>query len=108
VDTTTRWTPSICARLTAKGTSKNPVPAILEYLPYRKRDDAAPRDESTYPSFAEAGYAGLRVDLTDTGKLDGDYDDEYSPPELTDACDVIEWISKQAWCYDNPGMMEIS
>ena len=34
---------------------KEPVPAILEYLPYRKRDGTAERDESTYPAFAEAG-----------------------------------------------------
>jgi putative CocE/NonD family hydrolase len=91
-----------------KDASKNPVPAILEYLPYRKRDGTAPRDESTYPSFAKAGYAGVRVDLSGTGESDGDYDDEYSPRELTDACDVIEWISKQTWCSGKLGMMGIS
>jgi putative CocE/NonD family hydrolase len=87
---------------------KNPVPAILEYLPYRKRDGTAPRDESTYPAFAEAGYAGVRVDISGTGESDGDFDDEYSPRELSDACDVIEWISKQAWCSGKLGMMGIS
>lgn len=46
--------------LTAK---KTPVPAILEYLPYRKHDGTTQRDESTYPTFAEAGYAG-RLRLT--------------------------------------------
>jgi predicted acyl esterase len=30
-----------------KDASKNPVPAIFEYLPYRKRDGTAPRDDST-------------------------------------------------------------
>ena len=40
---------------------KSPVPAILEYLPYRKRDGTAPRDESTYPVFAAAGYAGVQL-----------------------------------------------
>ena len=87
---------------------KTPVPAILEYLPYRKRDGTAPRDESTYPTFAEAGYAGIRVDIAGTGESDGIYDDEYSERELADACDVIEWIAKQSWCSGKLGMMGIS
>ena len=40
---------------------KKPVPAILEYLPYRKRDGTAQRDDSTYPAFAEAGADILTV-----------------------------------------------
>src|SRR5262245_52960336 len=70
-----------------------PVPAILEYLPYRKRDGTAQRDESTYPVFAAAGYAGVRVDLRGSGESDGVIDDEYSPRELADACAVIAWIA---------------
>ncbi len=87
---------------------KAAVPAILEYLPYRKRDGTAPRDESTYPAFAEAGYAGVRVDISGTGESDGDFDDEYSRRELDDACAVIEWIAEQGWCNGNIGMMGIS
>ena len=30
-----------------------PVPAILEYLPYRKRDGTVARDELTHPYFAK-------------------------------------------------------
>lgn len=88
--------------------NKQPVPAILEYLPYRKRDGTAPRDESTYPEFAEAGYAGVRVDISGTGESDGDFDDEYSPRELNDACAVIAWIAEQKWCSGKLGMMGIS
>ncbi len=87
---------------------KAPVPAILEYLPYRKRDGTAPRDESTYPAFAKAGYAGVRVDISGTGESDGDFDDEYSERELSDGCEVIEWIARQSWCSGNIGMMGIS
>ena len=36
---------------------KKPLPAILEYLPYRKRDGTAQRDDSTYPAFARAGIS---------------------------------------------------
>ncbi|MCP4333696.1 MAG: CocE/NonD family hydrolase [Gammaproteobacteria bacterium] len=91
-----------------KGAVKNPLPAILEYLPYRKRDGTAQRDDSTYPHFAAAGYVGVRVDISGTGESDGDWDDEYSPRELADGCEVIEWIAQQPWCDGNLGMMGIS
>ena len=87
---------------------KKPAPAILEYLPYRKRDGTAQRDESTYPSFARAGYVGVRVDISGTGESDGDWDDEYSARELADGCEIIEWIASQPWCDGNLGMMGIS
>ena len=90
------------------GASGSPVPAILEYLPYRKRDGTAYRDEGNYPVFAEAGYAGVRVDISGTGESDGDFDDEYSPRELADALEVIDWIASQPWCDGNLGMMGIS
>ena len=89
-------------------TGKKPAPAILEYLPYRKRDGTAQRDDSTYPHFAAAGYVGVRVDISGTGESDGDWDDEYSPRELADGCEVIEWIAAQDWCDGNIGMMGIS
>jgi uncharacterized protein (DUF302 family) len=40
---------------------QNPVPAILEYLPYRKRDGTYERDALTHPYLAGHGYAGVRV-----------------------------------------------
>ena len=40
----------------------DPVPAILEYLPYRKRDGTCARDALTHPWFAAHGYACVRVD----------------------------------------------
>ena len=42
------------------GDEQHPVPTILEYLPYRKRDGTAARDECTHPYFAGHGYACLR------------------------------------------------
>jgi putative CocE/NonD family hydrolase len=85
-----------------------PVPAILEFLPYRRRDGTAARDESIYPDFARAGYAGVRVDLRGHGDSDGLIEDEYSPQELADAVEVIGWITEQAWCTGVVGMMGIS
>ncbi len=85
-----------------------PAPAVLEFLPYRRRDVTAPRDESTYPYFAQQGIAGVRVDLRGTGDSDGFFDDEYSETELADAEAVIAWIADQPWCSGKVGMMGIS
>jgi putative CocE/NonD family hydrolase len=85
-----------------------PVPAVLEFLPYRKRNGTAPRDESTYPVFAAAGIAGVRVDIRGSGESDGVIDGEYTPRELSDAAEVIEWIAAQPWSNGNVGMMGIS
>lgn len=101
--------PRLAARLWLPATATAaPVPAVLEFLPYRRRDGTAARDESTYPALARAGYAGVRVDMRGTGDSDGLYDDEYSEIELADAEAVIEWIAQQPWCDGSVGMMGIS
>ena len=82
-----------------------PVPGVLEFIPYRKRDNTLPRDETIHPWMAAQGYACLRVDLRGAGDSEGVFDDEYSVQELQDACDVIAWISQQDWCSGNVGMM---
>lgn len=85
-----------------------PAPAILEYLPYRKRDGTAPRDATTHPVFAAAGYACVRVDVAGTGDSDGVFDDEYSEQELSDGEAVIAWIARQPWCDGSVGIIGIS
>ena len=87
---------------------KNPVPAILEYLPYRKRDGTIVRDALTHPYFAGHGYASIRVDMRGNGDSDGLMHDEYTEQELADAEEVIEWLAKQSWCTGKVGMMGIS
>ncbi len=86
----------------------HPVPAILEYIPYRKRDGTTVRDQLTHPYFAGHGYACLRVDMRGNGESDGLMWDEYVAQEQTDAVEVIDWISKQDWCSGTVGMMGIS
>ncbi|MEL7543923.1 MAG: CocE/NonD family hydrolase [Pseudomonadota bacterium] len=85
-----------------------PVPAILEFLPYRKRDGTAARDALTHPFFAAHGYVCIRVDTRGNGESDGLMTDEYTPQELADACDVITWMRAQPWCNGQVGMMGIS
>ncbi|MEX3012046.1 CocE/NonD family hydrolase [Hoeflea sp. TYP-13] len=86
----------------------SPVPAIIEHLPYRKRDGTIVRDQYTHPWFAGHGYACIRVDMRGNGDSEGLMDDEYTPQELQDACDVITWAAEQPWCSGNIGMMGIS
>jgi uncharacterized protein len=85
-----------------------PVPAVLEFLPYRRRDGTTARDALTHPYLAGHGYACLRVDMRGNGDSDGLMEDEYSAQELSDACEVISWIAAQDWCSGNVGMMGIS
>jgi uncharacterized protein len=83
----------------------NPVPAVLEYIPYRKRDGTLPRDEMMHPWFAGHGYAAVRVDMRGNGDSGGLMDDEYSQQEMDDAVAVIDWLSRQPWCTGAVGMM---
>ncbi len=87
---------------------KKPVPVILEYLPYRKRDGTTVRDALTHPYLAGHGYACVRVDMRGNGDSDGIMLDEYAEQELADAEDVIAWLVKQPWSTGSVGMMGIS
>lgn len=81
------------------------IPAILEYIPYRKNDGTRTRDEPMHGYFAGNGYAVVRVDMRGSGESDGLLKDEYLKQEQDDALEVIEWIAKQKWCNGNVGMM---
>ncbi len=85
-----------------------PVPAILDFLPYRYGDLMAPRDSAVYPYLAARGYACARVDLRGTGNSEGIITDEYSPEELSDALEVIAWLAGRPWCDGGVGMTGIS
>ncbi|MDI5892448.1 CocE/NonD family hydrolase [Halomonas rhizosphaerae] len=86
----------------------HPVPAILEYLPYRKRDLTAERDVQSHPYWAGHGYAGVRVDIRGTGESDGVLTDEYLPQELDDGLEILAWLEAQPWCTGDVGMIGIS
>ncbi len=83
----------------------DPVPAILEYIPYRRRDGTRGRDEPMHGFFASQGYAALRVDMRGSGDSDGLLADEYLAQEQDDALEVIAWIGAQSWCSGAVGMM---
>lgn len=87
---------------------RHAVPAILEYLPYRKRDGTYERDALTHPYLAGHGYAGVRVDIRGSGDSEGLLTDEYAPQEQEDALEIIAWLAAQPWCSGAVGMMGIS
>ncbi|WP_437980302.1 CocE/NonD family hydrolase [Sorangium sp. So ce117] len=88
-----------------EGAHRTPVPAILEYIPYRKRDGTRARDEPMHGYFAGHGYAVLRVDMRGSGESDGLMWDEYLKQEQDDALEVIAWMAAQPWCNGHVGMM---
>jgi putative CocE/NonD family hydrolase len=91
-----------------KGSDEKPVPAIFEYIPYRKRFGTTVRDEVTHPYFAGYGYACIRVDLRGSGESEGVLKDEYLPQELEDGVELINWLVQQKWCDGNVGIIGIS
>ena len=88
-----------------KDASENPVPAILEYIPYRKRDGTIARDELMHKYFAGRGYAAVRLDMRGSGESEGLLFDEYTEEELDDGVSAIAWLAEQPWCSGAVGMM---
>jgi hypothetical protein len=86
----------------------HPLPALLEYIPYRKSDFTSGRDAKRNGYFAGHGYVVVRVDMRGSGDSDGVLYDEYLPQEHDDALEVIEWLARQPWCDGNVGMQGIS
>src|SRR5580765_6372205 len=93
----------------AKLKSGERVPALLEYLPYRKDDDEAARDYGTHTYFAKRGFVGARVDIRGFGASEGTPPErEYSAQEQQDGEQVIAWLANQPWSNGNVGMFGIS
>ncbi|MDF3306399.1 CocE/NonD family hydrolase [Rhodococcus sp. T2V] len=79
-----------------------PVPVLLEALPYRK-DDLLERVH--YERFCtEFGFAVCRVDVRGTGSSGGLATDEYPLSELDDMAILIEWLAGQEWSNGSVGM----
>ncbi|WP_326688648.1 CocE/NonD family hydrolase [Streptomyces sp. NBC_01795] len=85
-----------------------PVPVLLEYLPYRLSDWTAPRDAQRHPWYAGHGYASVRVDVRGHGNSEGLPGDEYDETELADGEAVIAWLADRPWSSGRVGMFGIS
>ena len=84
------------------------MPAVLEYIPYRKRDGTRQRDETLHPAIARKGYACVRVDMRGSGDSQGVQLDEYLPIEQQDGVEIVEWLAAQDWCTGAVGMFGLS
>jgi len=110
----TAWIPmtdgrQLAARLFLPRTAdEHPVPVILEYIPYRRRDGTRLGDEGMHRWFAANGYASVRVDIAGMGDSDGEVEDEYALREQDDGLEVIAWLAAQPWSTGAVGMIGIS
>jgi uncharacterized protein len=91
-----------------EGAEAAPVPAILEYIPYRKRDLTALRDSATHAYLAGHGYACLRVDVRGTGDSEGAYADYHFARYMDDGAEVVAWLAGQPWCQGGVAVLGLS
>jgi uncharacterized protein len=84
----------------------DPLPVVMEYIPYRK-DEEAP-GQRFYSYLPLNGYIVARVDIRGTGASGGVATDEYVPQEQEDGYDAIEWLAEQPFCDGHVNMMGIS
>lgn len=84
------------------------VPAIVEIVPYRRRDVTWARDASIHPRLAAAGFACLRVDMRGSGDSGGLLSDSVRTTAGHDTEACIAWAAAQGWCDGQVGMVGIS
>ena len=80
-------------------------PAIVEFVPYRRRDGTMISDSKMYPWFAFNDYLCFRIDIQGSGDSEGVLTDEYTDEELTYCAQVITEIAAHPSCDGNVGMM---
>jgi predicted acyl esterase len=61
--------------------------------------------ESEIEFFTSFGYACVVVDVRGTGASQGERKMEFSPEEIADGNDVVNWIVKQTWSDKNVGAL---
>jgi putative CocE/NonD family hydrolase len=90
------------------GAENSPVPVVMEYIPYRKRDGTRPGDTAWAEQFVPYGFAFARPDIRGSGDSEGVLLGEYLQQEQDDGVAIIEWLAKQSWCNGSVGMRGIS
>lgn len=98
----------LAARIWFPSTETLPAPAVLEYLPYRRRDRHRGDDALLHPGLAANGFVSVRVDMRGSGDSDGVLLDEYTAQEGADTLEVIDWLALQPWSNGSVGMIGLS
>ena len=88
--------------------NSEPLPVVMEHIPYRKDDVGRPHEDTWYATLPRAGYLFARVDCRGTGGSEGAADDEYSSREQRDGAEAVEWLAAQPWCNSKVAMIGIS
>ena len=88
--------------------ARHPAPVVLEYIPYRKRDQYRAYDQYWGQELAQHGIGYARVDLRGSGDSSGLLADEYLPQEQADAVEAIAWLAAQPWSNGAVGMRGVS
>lgn len=92
-----------------------PLATIVEQTRYRRqvlfRDparNARPSPPGSLTGFLRAGYAVVVVDVRGTGASFGHRTTEFSPAEVRDGWDVLDWIVAQPWSDGAVGATGVS
>jgi putative CocE/NonD family hydrolase len=85
-----------------------PAPAVLEYIPYRKRDRYRGYGILWGRILAQYGIVYARLETRGSGDSTGLLTDEYLPSEQQDAAAAIAWLAAQPWCNGSVGMRGVS
>jgi predicted acyl esterase len=100
---------TLAADLHMPETEGQRFPAIIEYTPYHKNNNAVYGPRATrYPYFASHGYVFVNVDIRGTGDSEGFNTSPSSPEEVRDGLEMIRWCAQQPWCDGGVGMIGIS
>jgi putative CocE/NonD family hydrolase len=88
------------------------LPAVLIMTPYHRASvkegevmDLMTNPESPYRTIVSYGYTIVCADIRGTGASFGTRFGLFSPPEVEDGSDLVDWIATQEWCDGNVGMM---
>jgi len=88
------------------------LPAVLIMTPYHRASvmDGEVQDLMTDPAsptrtIVSYGYVVVCADIRGTGASYGTRFGIFSPPEVEDGSDLVDWIAEQEWCDGNVGMM---
>ena len=81
-----------------KPKAEGKFPVLIQYSPYPKNREAAPR------YFAERGYVVICAEKRGCGNSEGLTLDYFSAVEFQDGYDLVEWAAVQPWSNGKVGM----